>query len=129
MPPRLEEELDAVSLHNMAIMNIEDDPTGGFEKMTFLLSQIPCPPETFGSLALLYIKYDYFDLAADLVAENADLIHDYIDTVSHGHVVLSCLTLHASICTSLSPPPCSSKRRLRKPIRNWMIWVARMWKC
>ena len=30
MPPRNEEELDPVTLHNQALMNIEDDPTTGW---------------------------------------------------------------------------------------------------
>ncbi len=30
MPPRNEDELDPVTLMNKALMNIEDDPSGGF---------------------------------------------------------------------------------------------------
>jgi tetratricopeptide repeat protein 30 len=44
MPPRNEEELDAVTLHNTALMNVEEDPETGFEKLQFLLQQNPCPP-------------------------------------------------------------------------------------
>ncbi|KND03893.1 uncharacterized protein SPPG_01347 [Spizellomyces punctatus DAOM BR117] len=73
MPPRHEQELDPVTLHNQALMNMEDDPTGGFEKLNFLLQQEPSPPEAFGNLLLLYIKYQYIDLAADLMAENPQL--------------------------------------------------------
>lgn len=73
MPPRLESELDPVSLHNIALMNMEADATGGFEKLAYLLTQGICPPETFGNLMLLYLKYQYFDLAADLLAENNQL--------------------------------------------------------
>ncbi len=58
MPPRSEQELDAVSLHNQALMNMETNPTSGFEKLQFLLQQNPFPPETFGNLLLLYIKYE-----------------------------------------------------------------------
>lgn len=58
MPPRSEEELDAVTLHNQALMNMDALPTQGFEKMQFLLQQNPFPPETFGNLLLLYIKYE-----------------------------------------------------------------------
>lgn len=87
MPPRLDEELDAVSLHNQALMNMEDDPEGGFEKLQFLLQQNPCPPETFGNLLLLYSKYEHFDLAADVMAENSNLtyksltryLYDFLD--------------------------------------------------
>jgi tetratricopeptide repeat protein 30 len=70
MPPRQEFELDQVTLHNQALMNMNQDPSGGFEKLGFLLQQSPCPPETFGNLLLLYVKYDYVDSAADLLAEN-----------------------------------------------------------
>ena len=58
MPPRSEEQLDAVTLHNQALMNMESNPTQGFEKLQFLLQQNPFPPETFGNLLLLYIKYE-----------------------------------------------------------------------
>ncbi|EGD75824.1 tetratricopeptide repeat protein 30 [Salpingoeca rosetta] len=78
MPPRLDEELDAVSLHNQALMNMEDDPEAGFEKLQFLLQQNPCPPETFGNLLLLYCKYEHFDLAADVMAENSALTYKHL---------------------------------------------------
>ena len=78
MPPRSEEELDAVSLHNQALMNMEENPTKGFEKLQFLLQQNPFPPETFGNLLLLYIKYEYYDLAADVLAENAHLTFKFL---------------------------------------------------
>jgi tetratricopeptide repeat protein 30 len=48
MPPRSEEELDHVT-------------------------QPPFPPETFGNLLLLYIRHQYYDLAADVMADNAHL--------------------------------------------------------
>ncbi|XP_077979698.1 intraflagellar transport protein 70A-like [Glandiceps talaboti] len=78
MPPRSEEELDPVSLHNQALMNMDESPTQGFEKLQFLLQQNPFPPETFGNLLLLYIKYEYYDLAADVLAENAHLTFKYM---------------------------------------------------
>ncbi|GFG31358.1 hypothetical protein Cfor_12925, partial [Coptotermes formosanus] len=78
MPPRSEEELDAVTLHNQALMNMETKPTEGFEKLQFLLQQDPFPPETFGNLLLLYCKYEYYDLAADVLAENAQLTYKYL---------------------------------------------------
>lgn len=58
MPPRSEEELDPVTLHNQALMNMDENPTQGFEKLQFLLQQIPCPPETFANLLLLYVKFE-----------------------------------------------------------------------
>ena len=68
MPPRSEEELDAVTLHNQGLMNMESNPTQGFEKFQFLLQQNPFPPETFGNLLLLYIKYEVFLPPANEVA-------------------------------------------------------------
>lgn len=73
MPPRSEEELDPVTLHNQALMQMETEPTDGFRKLNFLLSIPPFPPETFGNLLLLYCKYQYYDLAADVLAEHAHL--------------------------------------------------------
>ncbi|CAB3989396.1 tetratricopeptide repeat 30A-like, partial [Paramuricea clavata] len=78
MPPRSETELDAVTLHNQALMNMEANPTAGFEKLQFLLQQNPFPPETFGNLLLLYVKYQYYDLAADVLAENAHLTYKFL---------------------------------------------------
>ena len=52
--------------------------TEGFEKLQFLLQQNPFPPETFGNLLLLYCKYEYYDLAADVLAENAHLTYKYL---------------------------------------------------
>ncbi|KAJ3392309.1 Tetratricopeptide repeat protein 30A [Lobulomyces angularis] len=75
MPPRQEEELDHVTLSNSALMNMEEDPTTGFEKFNFLLQQSPCPPEVFSNLILLYIKFEYYDLAADLLADNQVLVN------------------------------------------------------
>jgi len=75
MPPRNEEELDPVTLHNQGLMNIESDLQGGFKKLNFLLNNPPFPPETFPNLILLYCKYQHFDLAADILAENADLTY------------------------------------------------------
>ena len=78
MPPRSENELDAVTLHNQALLNMELKPTEGFGKLQFLLQQNPFPPETFGNLLLLYCKYEYYDLAADVLAENAHLTYKYL---------------------------------------------------
>lgn len=78
MPPRTDEELDLVTLHNQALVNMEARPSEGFEKLAFLLQQDPFPPVTFGNLLLLYCKYEYFDLAADVLAENAHLTYKFL---------------------------------------------------
>uniref|UniRef100_A0A7S3YCX0 Tetratricopeptide repeat protein 30 n=3 Tax=Lotharella globosa TaxID=91324 RepID=A0A7S3YCX0_9EUKA len=75
MPPRSENELDPVTLHNTALMKMDVDPNAGFKKLNYLLSRPPFPAETFGNLLLLYVKYQYYDLAADVLAENKKL-HD-----------------------------------------------------
>jgi tetratricopeptide repeat protein 30 len=79
MPPRSEEELDPVSLCNLALTSMEENPSDGFRKLNFLLSNNPCPPVTFGNLLLLYCKYEYYDLAADVLAENAHLTFKHLD--------------------------------------------------
>ena len=61
---------------------METKPTEGFEKLQFLLQQNPFPPETFGNLLLLYCKYEYYDLAADVLAENAHLTYKLV--IKHG---------------------------------------------
>ncbi|CAD7922256.1 unnamed protein product [Amoebophrya sp. A25] len=79
MPPRDESELDQVTLHNLALMrDMEEKPSEGFRKLNFLLQQRPSPPETFVNLLLLYCKYNYYDLAADILAENSDLTYKYL---------------------------------------------------
>lgn len=78
MPPRQEHELDAITLHNLALTSIEIKPTDGFEKLHFLLQQDPFPPETFANLLLLYCKFEYYDLAADVLAENAQFTYKYL---------------------------------------------------
>lgn len=79
MPPRNEFEWDPVTLMNYALMNIDTDPTGGFKKLNYLLHNPPFPPETFCNLLLLYCKFHYYDLAADILAENPELTIKYIN--------------------------------------------------
>jgi tetratricopeptide repeat protein 30 len=43
MPPRDEDELDPVTLHNTALMNIEEDAATSFKKLNFLLNNPPFP--------------------------------------------------------------------------------------
>jgi hypothetical protein len=57
MPPRIDEELDPVTLHNQALLRMDSKPTEGFEKLQFLLQQEEFPPDTFANLLLLLIKY------------------------------------------------------------------------
>lgn len=96
MPPRSEQELDPVTLMNQALMHMEADPTNGFRKLNFLLSRPPFPPETFGNLLLLYAKFQYYDLAADVMAENVHLHASCLSTELYEY-------LEATILTQSSP--------------------------
>lgn len=96
MPPRNEDELDPVTLQNSALMNMDNDPTGGFRKLNFLLSQPPFPAETFGNLLILYCKYQYYDLAADVLAENTNLHATMLSEDLYAY-------LEATILTQSSP--------------------------
>ncbi|CAE7530322.1 ttc30a [Symbiodinium sp. KB8] len=78
MPPRAEAEIDPVTLHNQALMHMDEEPQDGFRKLNFLLANPPFPPETFANLLLLYAKHQYFDLAADVLAENMHLTQKYL---------------------------------------------------
>lgn len=89
MPARAEEELDPVTLHNQALIGVETNLADSFSKLQYLLGHNPFPPETFANLLLLYCKYEYYDLAADVLAENAHLTYkmlsqyqfDYLDAL------------------------------------------------
>ncbi|PAA57823.1 hypothetical protein BOX15_Mlig000704g1, partial [Macrostomum lignano] len=72
MPPRSEQELDAVTLHNLGLVGMETDASAGFQKLQFLMQQESFPPETLGNLLLLYVKHDFHDLAADVLAESTE---------------------------------------------------------
>ncbi|EAY23081.1 TPR Domain containing protein [Trichomonas vaginalis G3] len=80
LPNRNEEELDPVTLHNTAIVNMDDDPTSAFTKLSFLLNQDITPPETFRNLLLGYCKFEYYTYAADLLAENTERAQQSMDT-------------------------------------------------
>ena len=82
MPAMLEEDKDAVTLHNEAIIC---DAGGGnldkcFKKLQYLMSDPSSsyPPETFANILLLYLQNGYEDLAATLLAENTDLTYELL---------------------------------------------------
>jgi tetratricopeptide repeat protein 30 len=62
---------------------MDRDPTAGFRKLNFLLSSPPFPRETFANLLLLYCKpqHPFYDLAADVMAENPELVASLLDKV------------------------------------------------
>jgi tetratricopeptide repeat protein 30 len=92
MPPRSEDELDAVTLHNQGLLNMESNPTEGFKKLNFLISQPSFPPETFGNLLLLYIKYQYYAVAADVLAENVHLHESCLSQELYEYIEATILT-------------------------------------
>ena len=51
-----------------ALFNIEEDATVSFRKLNFLVENPPFPAPTFSNLLLLYCKFNYYDLAADVLA-------------------------------------------------------------
>ena len=87
MPPRTDEELDAITLQNQAILYMDEDPNAGLQKLNFLLANPPFPVETFGNLLLLYCQQGHQELAADILAKNAHLttslltkdLYDFLD--------------------------------------------------
>ena len=82
MPPRSEAELDPITLHNIALMNMDDEPNAGFEKLQYLIQQSSFPNETFSNLCILYTKYSFYSLVADFLAENVHLTFKYISPVT-----------------------------------------------
>lgn len=75
---------------------MDEDPNSGFKKLSFLLNNPPFPPETFGNILLLYVKYGYFDLAADVMAEHSLLTYNLLSRDMYEF-------LDASIMSQTSP--------------------------
>eukprot|EP01032_Pedospumella_encystans_P022786 gene22786-25812_t len=96
MPPRLESELDPVSLHNQAIIFCEEEPTASFKKLSYLLANPPYPPETFGNLLLLHCKYQNYDIAAGLLAENSHLTYKYLSQEQYDYLD-ACIMVPTSV--------------------------------
>jgi tetratricopeptide repeat protein 30 len=80
MPPRELSELDPCTLHNRALIHMDDDPEEGFRTLNFLISNPPFPPETFANLLLLHIKppHNMHDLAADTIAQYPEYVQRYL---------------------------------------------------
>ena len=124
MPFRVDEDLDAITLQNHAILNMNSESDIGFQKLNFLLSNPPFPVETFSNLLLLYCQYRYYDLAGDILAENVHLMKDLLsqDLIDF---------LDASVLLNTSPEDAFVKfetlskqrvdrlRKIRKDITNF----------
>jgi len=83
MPIRGDEDIDAISLHNQAIIHMDNDTENGFSKLTYLLNNPPYPSETFTNLLLLCCKHGFEEQAADMIAENAQLLQLNVPTTLH----------------------------------------------
>ena len=77
MPPRDLHELDIITLHNTALLEMERNPAENLKKLQFVLEVggVHFPREAFHNLLLFYCKFDYYDLCADILAENTHLLH------------------------------------------------------
>lgn len=75
LPPRQEEEVDAITLHNSALVQFDEDTSQSFRKLNHLLQNPPYPPEAFQNLLLLCCRpaVARYNLVADMMAENPDM--------------------------------------------------------
>lgn len=96
IPQRNEEEVDPVTLHNQALFYLEKNEDDSLKKLTFLLSNPPFPPETFGNLLTLYCKHGYHNIAAEILSDNAHHKFELLDQNV-------CDYYEASIMATLSP--------------------------
>jgi tetratricopeptide repeat protein 30 len=55
--------------------------------LTYLISNPPYPPETFGNLLLLHCKYQNYEVAAGLLAENSHLTYKYLTQVGKDAII------------------------------------------
>ena len=77
-------------------MFCEDDPTASFKKLSYLLANPPYPPETFGNLLLLHCKYQNYDIAAGLLAENSNLTYKYLSQEQYDYLD-ACIMVPTSV--------------------------------
>lgn len=75
---QFKENLDAVSIHNDAIINIAEDPSIGIQKLEFLLSKQPFPPETLSNLLTLYTSHGQDHLAVEVFQANKCLAQELL---------------------------------------------------
>ncbi|GAU90352.1 hypothetical protein RvY_02779 [Ramazzottius varieornatus] len=73
IPPRNEEDIDMVTLHNKAILEAEGEPAESIAALTHIVSQPFYPKETLANLVTLYFREQQFDIAADFMAENTEV--------------------------------------------------------
>lgn len=88
MPPRWEEELDSVTLHNQALCSMDMSPTQGFHKLQFLMQQSTYPRETLRNLLILYCKHGYHDLASNIITTYSPVKDKYLSNVRNYEILL-----------------------------------------
>jgi len=76
MPPRWEEELDSVTLHNQALCSMDVSPSQAFHKLQFLMQRPGCPRQTLRNLLISYCRHGYYDLASGVVSGRPPAGHD-----------------------------------------------------
>lgn len=81
LPPRNEDELDAISLHNNAILNMKPNPLETLKKLRYLMEQETFPPETLQNLLIIYSRFEQYDLMADLLAVYEEYRDKYLSPV------------------------------------------------
>jgi tetratricopeptide repeat protein 30 len=91
MPPRQEQDLDPISLHNLAVTQFEDDSTAGYDKLRFLISLNPAPAETLHNILVFFLKNQFYDAAADLIAQFAASTNDLLEPVRNYHMLFKIL--------------------------------------
>ena len=60
-------------------MNIDKNLPEAMKKLNFLLHNSLFPPESFQNLLFLYCKYQFYDLAQELMIENPKLCETLLD--------------------------------------------------
>ncbi|KAL7548033.1 hypothetical protein ACHAWF_011319 [Thalassiosira exigua] len=69
---RFKENLDTVTIHNDVLVNIEDDPILGMQRLEFVLNQ-SFPKEALSNLLTLYTIHGQDELAAETFEKNKHL--------------------------------------------------------
>ncbi|KAH3764972.1 tetratricopeptide repeat protein 30A [Pelomyxa schiedti] len=67
MPPRNEDEEDPITLHNKALIHMDENPRENFLKMEHVVNLLPSMPDVFGNLLLLNCQYGRYSDAQELL--------------------------------------------------------------
>lgn len=81
IPNRYEEDIDMVTLHNQAILGAEDDFEESIQILSHIVGLPSYPKEALTNLINMYFKGDFFDMAADFMAENIEICYTQMSEV------------------------------------------------